>query len=115
MEAPSLVLPLVYDVSTNITQLAEKRDPGPASATTAASLQLKRFAEFGVSHNECSLFPAVRDLLCTLSLPSESQAQVREVSLVRFSQYLMSNFGGCMCCSLLLWCDGEAGREAGSC
>jgi mediator of RNA polymerase II transcription subunit 14 len=76
MEAPSLVLPLVYDVSTNITQLAEKRDPGPASATTAASLQLKRFAEFGVSHNECSLFPAVRDLLCTLSLPSESQAQV---------------------------------------
>lgn len=76
MEAPSLVLPLVYDVSTNLTQLAEKRDPGPASATTAASLQLKRFAEFGVSHNECSLFPAVRDLLCTLSLPSESQAQV---------------------------------------
>ena len=77
MDAPSLVLPLVYDVSTNLTQLAEKRDPGPASATTAASLQLKRFAEFGVSHNECSLFPAVRDLLCTLSLPSESQAQVR--------------------------------------
>jgi len=79
MEAPSLVLPLVYDVSTNLTQLAEKRDPGPASATTAASHQLKRFAEFGVSHNECSLFPAVRDLLCTLSLPSESQAQVRLV------------------------------------
>jgi len=77
MDAPSLVLPLVYDVSTNLTQLAEKRDPGPASATTAASLQLKRFADFGVSHNECSLFPAVRDLLCSLSLPSESQAQVR--------------------------------------
>lgn len=76
MDAPSLVLPLVYDVSTNLTQLAEKRDPGPASATTAASLQLKRFADFGVSHNECSLFPAVRDLLCSLSLPSESQAQV---------------------------------------
>jgi mediator of RNA polymerase II transcription subunit 14 len=80
IEAPSLVLPLVYDVSTNLTQLAEKRDPGPASATTAASLQLKRFAEFGVSHNECSLFPAVRDLLCSLSLPSESQAQVRLVN-----------------------------------
>ena len=77
MEAPSLVLPLVYDVSTNLTQLAEKRDPGPASATTAASHQLKRFAEFGVSPNECSLFPAVRDLLANLMLPSEPPLQVR--------------------------------------
>ncbi|KAJ4436558.1 hypothetical protein ANN_16590 [Periplaneta americana] len=76
MEAPSLVLPLVYDVSTNLTQLAEKRDPGPASATTAASHQLKRFAEFGVSHSECSLFPAVRDLLANLILPSEPPTQV---------------------------------------
>ncbi|KAK0164402.1 hypothetical protein PV328_003035 [Microctonus aethiopoides] len=70
-EPPSLVLPLVYDVSTNLTQLAEKRDPGPASATAAASLQLKRFAEFGANPSECSLFPAVRDLLANLTLPSE--------------------------------------------
>ncbi|PSN29847.1 Mediator of RNA polymerase II transcription subunit 14 [Blattella germanica] len=75
MEAPSLVLPLVYDVSTNLTQLAEKRDLGPASATAAASHQLKRFAEFGVSPNECSLFPAVRDLLANLILPSEPPLQ----------------------------------------
>ncbi|EEB11666.1 CRSP complex subunit, putative [Pediculus humanus corporis] len=73
MEPPSLVLPLVYDVSTNLTQLAEKRDPGPATAMTAASMQLKRFAEFGLNHNECSLFPAVRDLLANLILPSEPQ------------------------------------------
>ncbi|XP_043274195.1 mediator of RNA polymerase II transcription subunit 14 isoform X2 [Venturia canescens] len=70
-EPPSLVLPLVYDVSTNLTQLAEKRDPGPASATAAASLQLKRFAEYGANPSECSLFPAVRDLLANLTLPSE--------------------------------------------
>ncbi|XP_012271319.1 mediator of RNA polymerase II transcription subunit 14 isoform X2 [Orussus abietinus] len=70
-EAPSLVLPLVYDVSTNLTQLAEKRDPSPASATAAASLQLKRFAEYGANPSECSLFPAVRDLLANLILPSE--------------------------------------------
>ncbi|XP_012256588.1 mediator of RNA polymerase II transcription subunit 14 isoform X2 [Athalia rosae] len=70
-ETPSLVLPLVYDVSSNLTQLAEKRDPGPASATAAASLQLKRFAEFGANPSECSLFPAVRDLLANLTLPSE--------------------------------------------
>lgn len=70
-EPPSLVLPLVYDVSTNLTQLAEKRDPAPASATAAASLQLKRFAEYGANPSECSLFPAVRDLLANLTLPSE--------------------------------------------
>ncbi|CAG5108193.1 Similar to MED14: Mediator of RNA polymerase II transcription subunit 14 (Aedes aegypti) [Cotesia congregata] len=69
-EPPSLVLPLVYDVSTNITQLAEKRDPGPGSATAAASMQLKRFAEYA-SLSECSLFPAIRDLLTNLTLPSE--------------------------------------------
>lgn len=71
MEPPSLVLPLVYDVSTNLTQLVEKRDPGPATTLTAASMQLKRFAEYGLSHNECSLFPAVRDLLANLILPTE--------------------------------------------
>lgn len=76
MEPPSLVLPLVYDVSTNLTQLAEKRDPGPATAMTAASMQLKRFAEFGLNHNECSLFPAVRDLLANLILPSEPQVRI---------------------------------------
>ncbi|XP_066584073.1 mediator of RNA polymerase II transcription subunit 14 isoform X2 [Prorops nasuta] len=69
-EPPSLVLPLVYDVSTNLTQLAEKRDPSPASATAAASLLLKRFAEYA-NPSECSLFPAVRDLLANLTLPSE--------------------------------------------
>ncbi|XP_031837631.1 mediator complex subunit 14 [Nomia melanderi] len=70
-ETPSLILPLVYDVSTNLTQLAEKRDPSPASAMAAASLQLKRFAEYGANQSECSLFPAVRDLLANLTLPSE--------------------------------------------
>lgn len=58
-------------MSTNLTQLAEKRDPGPVSATAAASIQLKRFAEYSVMPAECSLFPAVRDLLANLTLPSE--------------------------------------------
>lgn len=79
MDPPSLVLPIVYDVSTNLTQLAEKRDPGPASAITAASHQLKRYAEFSLNMNECSLFPAVRDLLANLVLPSEPQIQPQQV------------------------------------
>lgn len=79
MEPPSLVLPLIYDVSSNLTQLAEKRDPGPTSALTAASMQLKRFAEYP-NMTECSLFPAVRDLLANLVLPSEQQMQHQQMT-----------------------------------
>ncbi|XP_072757174.1 mediator of RNA polymerase II transcription subunit 14 isoform X4 [Anoplolepis gracilipes] len=63
------VLPFVYDVNTNLTQLAERRDLSPA--ITAASMQLKRFAEYGANQSECSLFPAVRDLLANFTLPSD--------------------------------------------
>nr|XP_022906712.1 mediator of RNA polymerase II transcription subunit 14 isoform X2 [Onthophagus taurus] len=73
IEPPTLVLPLVYDVTTNITQLAEKRDPGPAPAIAAASQLLKHFSQFQTNHAECSLFPAVRELLVNLVLPSEPQ------------------------------------------
>lgn len=89
VEPSSLVLPLVYDVNTNITQLAEKRDPGPATATTAASLQLKRFAEFGLQHGECSVFPAVRDLLVNLILPSDPPQVKRYNS--NFITFLLSS------------------------
>jgi len=71
IEPPSLVLPLVYDVTTNTTQIAEKRDSATASSISAASMQLKRFAEYGQHTGECTLFPAVRDLLANLTLPSE--------------------------------------------
>lgn len=73
VEPPFMVLPLVYDISTNLTQLAEKRDAGPVPAMTAASQLLKHFAQFQSSHTECSLFPAVRELLMNLVLPSETQ------------------------------------------
>ncbi|XP_015120340.1 mediator of RNA polymerase II transcription subunit 14 isoform X1 [Diachasma alloeum] len=70
-EPLSLALPLVYDIQTNLTQLAERRD-SPSSSTAAASMQLKRFVEYpGVNYPECSLFPAVRDLMANLTLPSE--------------------------------------------
>jgi len=78
---PSLVLPLVYDTATNLTQLAEKRDAGPASAISAASLHMKRFAEFALNHNECSIFPAIRDLMTNFVLPSEPQPQMSPASM----------------------------------
>lgn len=71
MEPPTVVLPLVYDTGTNLTQLAEKRDPGPAAGLAAANAQLKRFLEVTAMHGECSLFPAVRDLLANLVLPTD--------------------------------------------
>jgi mediator of RNA polymerase II transcription subunit 14 len=79
-EGYSVVLPLVYDVSTNMTQLAEKRDAGPASATAAASLQLKRFMECSGGVMESSLYPAVRDLLSNLSLPGGVEPSVGHIS-----------------------------------
>lgn len=87
-ETPSLVLPLVYDVSTNLTQLAEKRDPSPASAMAAASLQLKRFAEYGANQSECSLFPAVRDLLANLTLPSDPPVMSQVSTIFWNLQYI---------------------------
>lgn len=94
-EPPSLVLPLVYDVSTNITQLAEKRDPGPGSATAAASMQLKRFAEYA-SLSECSLFPAIRDLLTNLTLPSEPSVISQVIScqkiIFMFTERVLSRY-----------------------
>jgi len=94
-ETPSLVLPFVYDVTTNITQLAERRDLSPPpSAITGASMQLKRFAEFNnmaVNQTECSLFPAVRDLLTNFTLPSEPVIpQVRASSSGRIYIYLQT-------------------------
>lgn len=77
-EPPNLVLPIVYDITSNLTQLAQKPELGPSSVSTAASIQLKRFGDYhSVSPNhttECTIFPAVRDLLANLTLPSEPSA-----------------------------------------
>lgn len=73
MEPISVVLPLIYDVGANITQLAEKREAGSNPAMTAASQLLKQFSQFPPNMNECSVYPAIRELLINLTLPSEPQ------------------------------------------
>ncbi|CAB3237391.1 unnamed protein product [Arctia plantaginis] len=65
-----LVLPLVYDMQMNVTQLADKQNAQPH--LIAVSLHLKRFNEFNQSHTECTLWPAVRDLLTNFTLPQEA-------------------------------------------
>uniref|UniRef100_A0A1I8PUW4 Mediator of RNA polymerase II transcription subunit 14 n=1 Tax=Stomoxys calcitrans TaxID=35570 RepID=A0A1I8PUW4_STOCA len=69
-DSPSLVLPMVYDLSSNLTQLAEKREQVQSPAAQTASSLLRRFSECAV-HGQCSLFPAVRDLLINLQLPND--------------------------------------------
>ncbi|KAJ2946324.1 hypothetical protein O0L34_g12361 [Tuta absoluta] len=65
-----LVLPLVYDMQLNVTQLADKRDSQPH--LMAVNMHLKRFTEFSQGHTECTLWPAVRDLLQNFNLPAEA-------------------------------------------
>lgn len=62
---------MVYDLNTNITQLAEKREQVQSPAVIAASALLRRFSEYGAQHVQCSLFPAVRDLLTNLQIPND--------------------------------------------
>lgn len=83
MEPLSLVIPLIYDVASNTTQLAEKKDTPPTPAMTAVNQLLKQFAQYQTAHNECSLFPAVRDLLINLTLPSEPQQPMPALGAVQ--------------------------------
>lgn len=85
-DTPSLVLPIIYDINSNITQLAERREPVPSGTTNAISHLLKRFFADYPTHSpmgECSLFPAVRDLVMNLTLPNETppQQQHHQVSI----------------------------------
>lgn len=72
MEPATLILPLIYDVNTNHTQWAEKRETGTVPGMAAASTLLKHFAQFQ-PNTDCSIFPALRELLMNLVLPSEPQ------------------------------------------
>lgn len=68
------MLPLMYDIAVRNTQVAEKREPGPAIAVSAANMQLKRFAEYSAANtmgHECTLLLAIRDLLMNLTLPND--------------------------------------------
>lgn len=76
-DTPFLLLPVVYDTSNNITNLAEKKDaPNQPTALLLAGVHFKRFADYSMSHNECSLFPTIRDFLLNFSLSNEPQPPV---------------------------------------
>lgn len=79
-DAPFLILPVMYDTQSNVTQLVEKKDlPSTSNALSHANLHVKRFAEYNMSHGECTLFPTIRDFLTNFSLPSEPPTQVSKL------------------------------------
>ncbi|GAB6020174.1 Mediator of RNA polymerase II transcription subunit 14 [Chamberlinius hualienensis] len=69
-ELPPLVLPIVYDMTKNTTELADRPQvqPSPTSPTVIVSGMLKRFAERRPNMAECSIFPAVRELVANLEI-----------------------------------------------
>ncbi len=76
-DTPFLLLPVVYDIVNNVTNLIEKKDsPNLPAAVYLAFAHFKRFADYSLQPNECSLFPTVRDFLMNFTLPSEPQPQV---------------------------------------
>ncbi|XP_066259212.1 mediator of RNA polymerase II transcription subunit 14 isoform X2 [Euwallacea similis] len=72
-DPPSIVLPLIYDITGNMTQLAEKRDIGSPPAMTAASQVLRHFCQMQAGTVECTVFPALREILMNLTFPSDPQ------------------------------------------
>lgn len=60
----------MHVVNKNVTQMAN-RDNSLAPITIAINEHMKRFADYNIHLGECSLFPAVRDLLMNFTLPNE--------------------------------------------
>lgn len=76
---PIVVLPIIYDIGNQTTQLVDRRDLNtPGIIMQSASFQLKKFMEKrGISLVESSLYAAIYDLLSnlTLQVPGQQQQQ----------------------------------------
>lgn len=67
----TLSVPLMHVIPNNRVQLVLPRDNSLSPITSAINDHLRRFYEYNHHHNECSLFPAVRDLLMNFTPPDE--------------------------------------------
>ncbi|XP_076466284.1 mediator of RNA polymerase II transcription subunit 14-like isoform X3 [Babylonia areolata] len=69
VEAQSLCVPLLYEISQNKVQQVDHQG-SPALAAIGA--MLSRFSELHHNPNECAIFPAVRELMTNLVIPVTS-------------------------------------------
>ncbi|XP_030837871.1 mediator of RNA polymerase II transcription subunit 14 [Strongylocentrotus purpuratus] len=69
-EAPSVIVPVLYDMQANTTQHISAIKPSVPTSQNDGTIatMLRRWAEFPNSA-ECTLFPAIRDLMANLNLP----------------------------------------------
>jgi mediator of RNA polymerase II transcription subunit 14 len=57
----STVVPFLYDMNTNVLKVADRQVP--SNFLGVVNQQLKRFYEYHPLQGECSLFPAIRDIM----------------------------------------------------
>ncbi|KAK7108033.1 mediator of RNA polymerase II transcription subunit 14-like isoform X2 [Littorina saxatilis] len=69
VEAQSLCVPMLYEISQNKVQQVDHQG---SPALTAIAAMLLRFSEMHHNPNECAIFPAVRELMTNLVIPVTS-------------------------------------------
>lgn len=73
-EPSHIAVPVVYDMSANVMQVADKRLDAPVVQPNAPialiNIMLKRFAEFAPP-TECCIFPSIREILTSLAIPAQ--------------------------------------------
>ncbi|XP_071034254.1 mediator of RNA polymerase II transcription subunit 14 isoform X1 [Parasteatoda tepidariorum] len=73
VEPQTVVFAAVYDIKMNTTTVPDsRREALPVSPTDPIYIitsMLKRFAEYNPNPNECSIYPAIRELLSNLVVP----------------------------------------------
>ncbi|XP_078514416.1 mediator of RNA polymerase II transcription subunit 14 isoform X2 [Lissotriton helveticus] len=71
-EAVSIIVPIIYDMASGTTQQADipRQQNSSGAAPMMVSNILKRFADMNSPRpGDCTIFPAVRDLMANLTLP----------------------------------------------
>jgi len=70
MELQTFVVPIIYNTNGNMTNmmLDQKSQLSPSSPALAVNNLLKRFHDFNKLSDQCSIFPAVRELLMNLAI-----------------------------------------------
>lgn len=66
----TITIPLLYNIHENTITLVEKGPTLPNANLQHVSQQLKRFMERFHPNTDCAIYPAVRELLTNLVLPS---------------------------------------------
>ncbi|XP_076370105.1 mediator complex subunit 14 isoform X1 [Tachypleus tridentatus] len=72
VEPQTVVVPILYDINNNVTQLWDRRGHSSLSPTDPLSVignMLRRFNEYNPPQGECSIYPALRELLTNLVIP----------------------------------------------